>query len=124
VKGADEMLEKGSPLLDEILRFRDERDWRQFHSPKNLAEAVAVEAGELLEQFLWLSTDESEHLPESRLQAVRDEIADIAIFVTYLCDVLNLDLERAVQDKVRANSVRYPVEKVRGVHTKYKELGL
>jgi len=118
------MLEKGSPLLDEILRFRDERDWRQFHSPKNLAEAVAVEAGELLEQFLWLSTDESEHLPESRLQAVRDEIADIAIFVTYLCDVLNLDLERAVQDKVRANSVRYPVEKVRGVHTKYKELGL
>lgn len=117
------MLEKGNPLLAEILRFRDERDWRQFHSPKNLAEAVVVEAGELLEQFLWLRSDESENLSESRLQAVRDELADIAIFLAYLCDVLNVDLEAAIRDKVDINSRRYPVEKAKGVHTKYRELG-
>jgi len=117
------MLKKGDPLLAEILRFRDERDWRQFHSPKNLAEAVVVEAGELLEQFLWLRAAESEHLTDTRMQAVEGELADIAIFVSYLCDALGVDLESAIRNKIAVNARRYPVEKAKGVHAKYQELG-
>ena len=78
--------------FEKILEFREERDWKQFHDPKNLAEAISIEAGELLEQFLWLSTEESEGLTGEKLERAKEETADILIFLVYMCDKLGVDV--------------------------------
>jgi NTP pyrophosphatase (non-canonical NTP hydrolase) len=109
-------------ISKKVIQFRDERDWKQFHDPKNLAEAICVESGELLEKFLWMSSDKS-YIPGSRkLEEIREEVADIMIFTMYLCDTLNIDLLQAVERKIESNAKKYPVEKARGISKKYKEL--
>ena len=110
-------------ISNKALKFRDSRDWKQFHDPKNLAEALSIEAGELLEHFLWLKdTDQSYNIPHDKLEAVGEEIADIMIFLLYLCNSLNIDLTDVVERKIEINERKYPVEKAKGSSKKYKEL--
>ena len=113
------------PLLDLRERLREfavDRDWQQFHSPKNLAIALSVEAAELLEIFQWLTEDASRTLPVDQLQRARDELADVLLYLVRLADELGVDLAAAARDKIAANAVRYPVAKARGTSRKYTDL--
>lgn len=101
-------------LREKIIEFRDLRDWKQFHDPKNLAEAIAIESGELLENFLWKTCNESSDLASDTIVAIGEEIADIAIFLTILAHEMNLDIEEIVNRKLKLNEKRYPVETSRG----------
>jgi NTP pyrophosphatase (non-canonical NTP hydrolase) len=109
-------------LRDELRRFAAERDWDQFHSPKNLAMALAVEAAELLEHFQWLKEDESRSLPPPELAKVREELADVLIYLVRLADKLGVELLPAAIDKIAINARKYPVEASRGSHKKYTDL--
>lgn len=109
-------------LKDQILKFAAERDWDQFHSPKNLAMSVASEAGELLEVFQWLTEEQSKHLTPEQKQAASDEIADVLICLTNLAARLGIDPLDAAQSKIKKNSAKYPVEKSRGRAEKYDKL--
>ena len=101
--------------------FASERDWDQFHSPKNLAMAMIVEAGELVEHFQWLTEDQSQALPPDKLAEVEQEIADIQIYLIRLADKLGIDMEQAVNAKMQLNEKKYPADKVRGSAEKYNE---
>ena len=111
--------------LDQIKhRLRDfaaERDWDQFHSPKNLAMALIVEAAELVEHFQWLTEEQSQTLPPDKLAEVEQEIADIQIYLIRLADKLGVDMEQAVNAKIELNEKKYPAEKVRGSAAKYND---
>ncbi len=102
-------------LTQELLKFRDERDWEQFHNPKDLALAVSVEAAELLELFLWKSADEAD--PEK----VKEEIADILAFTLLIAEKYGFDVKRILLEKIGKNSLKYPVAKARGSAKKYTE---
>lgn len=105
-----------------IRRFRDERDWMQFHNPKNLAISISLEANELLEHFQWRSFEESEaHASEAR-EIIADEMADVAIYLAELADNLDIDLLAAMEAKIAKNAAKYPVAKARGSHAKYSDL--
>jgi NTP pyrophosphatase (non-canonical NTP hydrolase) len=108
--------------LATLLAFRDERDWQPFHTPKNLASALVVEAAELLECFQWASDAELPQLVTRERGAIVDEIADIGILLSYLCHDLNIDLEAAMVAKIEKNRAKYPVEKARGHAKKYDRL--
>jgi dCTP diphosphatase len=108
-------------LKTRLREFAQARDWEQFHSPKNLAMALIVEAAELVEHFQWLTEEQSAALPPDRLAEVEQELADIQIYLIRLADRLNIDLEQAVDAKIALNERRYPVEKVRGSAKKYTE---
>lgn len=97
-----------------LRRFSTERDWDQFHTPKNLAMALSGEAGELIEIFQWLTPEESAALDDDARRHTSDELADIAIYLVRLADVLGIDLGDAVRNKMRANEARYTVEASRG----------
>lgn len=105
-----------------LRRFAEARDWGRFHSPKNLASALVVEAGELLEPFQWLSEDDSRALPPDKLQAVADEMADVLLYLVQLSSALQVDLLAAARAKLERNALRYPVERARGSARKYDEL--
>jgi dCTP diphosphatase len=109
-------------LRDALRQFADERDWDQFHSPKNLASALAVEAAELLERFQWLTEDQSRKLPPEELARVREEMADVLNYLVRLADKLDVNLLDAARDKIKLNAAKYPVEKARGIARKYSEL--
>lgn len=110
-------------LLEEILRFRDERDWGQFHSPKNLAAALAIEAAELQETMLWKSDSEVETLLAGPArERVSQEIADVLIYAILLAHEARITLADAVRDKLVRNGDKYPVNKSRGNAAKYTEL--
>ena len=109
-------------LRDDITRFARERDWEQFHSPKNLAIGVSIEASEILEHFTWLSDEESTNLSREEREAVRLELADVFIYLIRLADTLNVDLLEAARDKLIANAKKYPVEKAKGSAVKYDKL--
>ena len=109
-------------ITEVIRKFRDERDWKQFHTPKDMAEAISIEAGELLEHFLWKTNEEAEARIESHRPEVVEEIADIGIFLFELADNLNIPLGEAMLRKIQKNGEKYPVEKAKGKHTKYTEL--
>jgi NTP pyrophosphatase (non-canonical NTP hydrolase) len=109
-------------VIARIRQFRDERDWLKFHNPKDLAVSISIEAAELLEEFQWLTREESErHAAENR-EAVSDEIADVAIYLIELADLLKIDLAEAIHAKLDKNALKYPVEKSRGKATKYDKL--
>jgi NTP pyrophosphatase (non-canonical NTP hydrolase) len=110
-------------LKRKVLAFRDARDWQQFHDPKNLSEALVVEAGELLENFLWKTPEQSRALSKKRLDAVRSEIADVQIFLLYLGHELGVDPVTEANCKVDVNEKRYPVDRVRSSAVKHTELG-
>lgn len=101
-------------LRRELAQFAAERDWDQFHSPKNLAMALIAECAELVEHFQWLSEDESRALPPERRGPVTEELADILIYLIRTADKLDVDLIEAARAKIRRNHERYPAEKVRG----------
>jgi len=104
---------------DALLKFRDERNWKQFHDPKNLAAALGIEAAEFNEVFLWKTTEESR---EVELAKVKEELADVLAYALLLANEFGLDPEQIVLDKVQQNALKYPVEKAKGVATKYTDL--
>jgi dCTP diphosphatase len=108
-------------LRNALQRFAAARDWNQFHSPKNLAIALSVEAAELLEHFQWMSEVESTALNPDQHAKVREEVADVFLYLVRLADKLGIDLMSAAVDKIELNSARYPIEKVRGSSKKYTE---
>ena len=105
-----------------LIEFRDERDWKQFHNPKDMAVSICIESAELLEQFQWKNAKECEtHLQENR-EAVADELADVAIYLFELADLLEMDLGQEMLRKLDKNAAKYPVEKARGSNLKYNRL--
>ncbi len=108
-------------LRELVRRFVDERDWDQFHTPKNLASALTVEAAELLEHFQWLQNGRAEELGPDKLREVRHEMADVLVYLVRLADKLEVDLLAAVQDKMVLNRAKYPADLVRGDARKYYE---
>jgi len=100
--------------LEAILRFREERDWKQFHSPKNLAISIAIEAAELMEIFQWPDAVDADDLSQQDRDRVREEIADVAIYMSLLAHDLGLDLDEAIMDKVAKNALKYPAADFRG----------
>lgn len=109
-------------LRARVAKFAAERDWDQFHNPKNLAMALAAEAGEVLEHFQWLTFDQAFDLPSETRSEVALECADVLLFLLRLCDKLNIDLAAAADKKLALNAKKYPVEKSRGRATKYDRL--
>ena len=109
-------------LRDQLRTFASERDWDQFHSPKNLAAALAVEASELLEHFQWLTEAQSQQLPPETLNEVSNEVADVLLYLIRISDKLGIDLIAAAKAKIVLNAEKYPVEKARGSSRKYTEL--
>ena len=109
-------------LRDALRRFAAERDWERFHSPKNLAMALSVEVAELLEHFQWLSEEESSALPAERLAQVREELADVLIYLVRLADRLDVELLGSARAKMAKNALKYPADKARGNNRKYTEL--
>ena len=109
-------------LRDALRRFCSERDWDRYHAPKNLAMALCVEAAELLEHFQWLSEEESRSLSPQQLAKVREELADVLIYLVRLADKLDVDLIAAARDKLVVNAQKYPADKARGNSRKYNEI--
>lgn len=109
-------------LIAKLRKFAKARDWDQFHSPKNLAMALAAEVGELLEIFQWLTPEASANLPPDKLRHVQEEIGDIQIYLARLADRLGMDPVMAAEKKLVINRKKYPIEKARGRATKYTEL--
>jgi NTP pyrophosphatase (non-canonical NTP hydrolase) len=108
-------------LRDSIRMFVRERDWEQFNSPKNLATALCVEAGELLEPFQWLKTGDLNELGDKKIKHVQQEMADVLIYLISLADRLETDLVEAVRAKMEINRLKYPAEMVRGDPRKYTD---
>lgn len=108
-------------LSQAVRDFGRERDWHLYHTPKNLTAALVVEAAELLEPFQWLTPEESLNLPEHKREAVRQEMADVLIYLVSLANLMQVDLLEAAQDKLAINARKYPVEKARGSCAKYDE---
>jgi NTP pyrophosphatase (non-canonical NTP hydrolase) len=109
-------------LRDALRAFAAERDWDQFHSPRNLATALSVEAAELLEPFQWLTDEQSRSLPPDARAAVEQELADVLLYLVRLADKLDVDLAAAARAKIARNAEKYPVEKSRGSSRKYDTL--
>jgi len=109
-------------IREQLRAFVAERDWDQFHNPKNLAMAMVVEAGELLEHFQWLTAEQAESLSAEARAEVELEVADVLLFLLRLCDRLDIDPLQAAQRKLVLNARKYPVEKARGRATKYDKL--
>ena len=106
-------------LRDKLRAFAGERDWDQFHSPKNLSMALMVEAAELMEHFQWLTEAQSAGLSAENKQAVGEELADILLYLVRLSDRLGIDLREAALRKLEKNALKYPAEQVRGSAKKY-----
>ena len=112
------------PVTDLIVRLRDfaaERDWDQFHTPKNLVMSLAVEVSELMEPFQWLTADESAQLSPAKLALVKDEVGDVFYYLLRICDKLGIDPVQAAHDKLAKSAAKYPAERVRGKALKYDE---
>lgn len=104
--------------IKKILEFRDERNWKQFHTPKNLAVSISVEAAELLENFQWT---EGNNISEEKKKAIEEEIADVLIYCTFLAEDMGLDIDDIVCEKMKKNKDKYPVDKAYGNCKKYSE---
>jgi NTP pyrophosphatase (non-canonical NTP hydrolase) len=111
-----------SELTAQIQTFVDARDWRQFHNAKDLAVAIAAEAGELMQHFVWQQDDQIEKRLEKNREEIASEIADVAILLFEFADNLGMNLGEVMQAKIARNDIRYPVEKSRGNNLKYSEL--
>ena len=108
-------------LIEEIRQFVKERDWEQFHTPKNLSMALAVEAAELMEHFQWLTHEDSLAGSMHELEAISQEIADVFVYILRLSDVLGIDLIASTKKKLTLNGVKYPADSVRGSAKKYSD---
>ncbi len=105
--------------INKILKFRDDRDWKQFHNPKDLAISISLEAAELLEVFQWSGADVSN---EGKQDKIKEELADVVNYCVLMADACELDLNEIVQEKIKINERKYPVEKAKGRRDKYDKL--
>lgn len=105
--------------INQVLKFRDDRNWRQFHNPKDLALSISLEAAELLEVFQWSGSDTA---CESKKDKIREELADVLNYCILMADVCGLDMDEIVQEKIKRNNAKYPVEKAKDSAKKYDEL--
>ena len=106
---------------EKIREFSNERDWDQFHDPKNLSMALSAEIGELLDIFQWLTSEQSNNLSDRDLGLAKEELGDIMIYLIRLCDKLDIDLEQAVVDKMKTNVDKYPIDLSKGNSIKYNK---
>lgn len=109
-------------LATQLEKFARERDWQQFHSPKNLSSALVVEAAELLEHFQWMTEDQSRSMDSERRLAVASEMADVLLYLIQLAKAVDVDLVAAANEKLRVNGIKYPVDRAKGTSKKYDEL--
>jgi len=109
-------MESTERITKAILKFRDERDWEQFHNPKDLALALNIESGELLESFLWKKSE------EAKVDKVKEELADVLIYAFLMAKKYGFDIEEIIMEKLNSNSKKYPVDKAKGSAKKYTEL--
>ena len=103
-------------ITNKLIEFRDERDWLQFHNPKDIALAISVEAGELLELFLWKQPE------DVNKEKVKEELADVLVFAFFLANKYDLDIKKIILDKMQKNAKKYPIDKAKGTAKKYNEL--
>jgi dCTP diphosphatase len=108
-------------LIKELRKFARDRDWEKFHSPKNLSMALAVEAAEIMEQFQWLTEEQSRNLDKKTLKRIKKEIGDVQIYLARLADQLGFSPVEAAIVKLKENRKKYPVKKARGIATKYSD---
>ncbi|PLX05205.1 MAG: nucleotide pyrophosphohydrolase [Marinilabiliales bacterium] len=106
-------------IIDELIKFRNDRDWEQFHDSKNLATAISIEAAELNELFLWKNIEDSEKVDQEK---IKEELADILAFSFLLAEKHNFNVKDIVLDKIKRNGEKYPADKARGTAKKYNEL--
>ena len=106
-------------IINEVIKFRDERDWKQFHNPKDLAISLTLESAELLENFQWSTPEEA---VSKKLQGIREELADVLIYAILLAETVNLNIEEIILEKLSMNRKKYPIEKAIGKKEKYTEL--
>lgn len=111
-----------SELIEKIKRFRDERDWMQYHDAKNMAVSIVIEAAELLEHFQWKDKEEVEEHIKENIDEIEEEIADIAIYIFELADNLGINLSEAIEKKLKKNAIKYPIDKAKGSNAKYNKL--
>lgn len=109
-------------IIDRIKKFRDDRDWMQFHNHKDMAISLVLEATEVLEHFQWKSQQEIEEYAKENKEEIGEELADVAKYLFELADNLNIDLAKAIESKMKKDNEKYPVEKAKGKHTKYTKL--
>ena len=112
-------MEISKETVNKVLKFRDDRDWKQFHDPKDLAISISLEASELLEIFQW-SRDDVYCL--DKIDKIKEELADVVNYCILMADACNLDLDNIITDKIKLNAAKYPVDKAKGTSTKYNEL--
>jgi NTP pyrophosphatase (non-canonical NTP hydrolase) len=112
-------MDKYKKVIEELIQFRNERDWKQFHDSKNLALAISIEAAELNEIFLWKKGDQVENVNQDKL---KEELADVLSFAFLLAEKHNLDIFDIVSEKIKKNALKYPVDKAKGTAKKYNEL--
>ncbi|MEH1739777.1 MULTISPECIES: nucleotide pyrophosphohydrolase [Fusobacterium] len=112
-------MEKFDKIKEIVKKFRDDREWSQFHNPKDLAISLSIEAAELLECFQWKSSAEAE---KNNYQDIKYEMADVAIYLLLMCDKMGINLLDAIEEKMKLNEKKYPVEKAKGCSKKYNEL--
>jgi len=110
-----------SELIKRIITFRDERDWKQFHNPKDVAISLSLEAGEVLEHFQWKTPEQIEQHIKDHKEDIGDELADVLAHLLILSNDLDIDLSTAFEKKMKKNAKKYPVEKVKGKNKKYTE---
>lgn len=115
-------MDKYKEIIEKIKEFRDKRDWKQYHDPKNMAISIMIEGAELLEHFQWKSKEETEKYLDSHKEDVSDEMADIAMYLFGMADDLGIDLLAAMENKLRKNEEKYPVEKFKGTAKKYTDI--
>ena len=109
-------------IQKKIRKFRDDRDWMQFHNPKNLACSISIEAAELLEHFQWKTFEESAAITAEKREAISHEVADIAVYLIEFADNMGIDLVAAIKEKMALNAAKYPISKAKGTATKYTAL--
>ena len=109
-------------ISKKVIKFRDDRNWKKFHNPKNLAISISIEANELLEHFQWKDLKESKKYAENNKDKISSEIADIIIYLLYLCHDLNIDLADSIDKKMKENNSKYPISKSKGKSLKYNQL--
>lgn len=112
-------MDKYKKVINELIQFRNERDWEQFHDSKNLALAISIEASELNELFLWKKDNEVENVNQEKL---KEELADILSFAFLIAEKHNLDVFDIISEKIKKNALKYPVDKAKGTSKKYNEL--
>jgi len=115
-------MDKHEKSLQLINKFVEDRDWKKFHNPKDMATALSIEATELLELFLWVKAGDLDAHVKNKKEDIKDEMADVAVYLFELADNLDIDIFEAIEEKIKKNGEKYPIEKCKGNNKKYTEL--